>query len=81
MKDGITGPQQIQWEKSQTKYCYWCGTNCESDYHVDHYFPLSKGGEHEESNLVIACPMCNLSKSTKDPEVFEEEILGMIPCG
>lgn len=60
----------MQWERAAPKVCYWCGTDCQGSYHVDHYTPLSKGGLHVISNLVIACPSCNLRKSAKDPYVF-----------
>lgn len=34
-------------------------------WHVDHKHPLSKGGRHEESNLQVTHPRCNLIKSNK----------------
>jgi len=60
----------MKWEKSAKKLCYWCGVACDKTYHVDHYFPLSKGGKHEIKNLVISCKSCNLRKSAKDPYEF-----------
>jgi 5-methylcytosine-specific restriction endonuclease McrA len=40
-------------------------------FHCDHFRPLADGGETTESNLVWACPNCNLDKSktsvAKDP--------------
>lgn len=62
------------WTDGQRKVCYWCGTKTASGYHVDHYQPLSKGGRHELSNLVIACAPCNLRKSAKDPLAFAQEV-------
>jgi hypothetical protein len=39
---------------------------------VDHYIPESRGGDSEEENLWLACPMCNGHKSDRidaiDPE-------------
>jgi HNH endonuclease len=39
---------------------------------IDHLIPVSKGGSSAESNLWLACPMCNRYKSDKkegiDPE-------------
>lgn len=58
------------WEKTTKKVCYWCHKPCEKKYHVDHYEPLSRGGKHVVSNLVIACPSCNCRKSAKDPYAF-----------
>lgn len=63
-----------KWESSATKQCYWCGKKCAQKYHVDHYVPLSKGGKHEVSNLVISCPRCNLKKNAKDPYEFANTV-------
>jgi len=42
---------------------------------IEHIVPLSKGGSNEESNLWLACPICNRHKSDKttgiDPETGE----------
>jgi 5-methylcytosine-specific restriction endonuclease McrA len=70
---GATASEVGKWLASQRMVCYWCGGKCAKDYHIDHYYPLSKGGRHEVSNLVIACPTCNSRKSAKDPEQFRAE--------
>lgn len=67
---GDSTAQIHSWEKSQKKVCYWCSVDCAENYHIDHYQPLSKGGQHIVTNLVIACPTCNLTKSAKDPYKF-----------
>jgi 5-methylcytosine-specific restriction endonuclease McrA len=59
-----------EWAQSQKKICYWCGVGCSANFHIDHYVPLSRGGKHEISNLVIACKACNLKKNAKDPYDF-----------
>jgi 5-methylcytosine-specific restriction endonuclease McrA len=33
--------------------------------HVDHKIAISRGGQHEESNLQLTHAKCNLRKSTK----------------
>ena len=71
---GMSGPALEKWKKAQVKVCYWCGSKCDGSFHVDHYVPLSKGGRHEESNLVIACRDCNYRKHAKDPLVFAREV-------
>lgn len=71
---GVKTSDLVEWKNKESKVCYWCGVSCESDYHVDHYEPLSKGGSHDIDNLVISCPKCNLSKSSKDPYLFAQEV-------
>ncbi|MBD2129236.1 HNH endonuclease [Microcoleus sp. ZQ-A2] len=42
---------------------------------IEHIIPISKGGSNDESNLWLACPLCNRYKSNKttetDPETGE----------
>lgn len=42
---------------------------------IEHIIPIAKGGSNEESNLWLACPICNRYKSDKntgiDPETGE----------
>jgi len=71
--DGASSSEVAAWAKSEIKVCHWCGVKCESDYHIDHYFPLSKGGKHDISNLVISCPTCNVRKNAKDPYKFAQQ--------
>ncbi len=70
MKCGDSMIDIIQWEKEQKKICYWCGVKCKENYHVDHYIPLSKGGNNSINNLRISCAKCNHSKHAKDPYSF-----------
>lgn len=58
------------WIDASPKVCAYCDMDCSMAFHVDHYFPLSKGGKHEIENLRIACPTCNLKKNAKLPEVW-----------
>lgn len=44
--------------------CAYCPSPWE---HIDHYVPLSRGGEHRIENLVPACAPCNQSKNAKLP--------------
>lgn len=71
--DGMSTSELMAWAETQPKICYWCFRRCADAFHVDHYYPLSKGGEHEAHNLVIACPGCNLRKSAKDPIDFAQQ--------
>lgn len=57
-----------------SKNCYWCDKELNGIYHIDHYIPIAKGGNHSIENLVISCPSCNLRKHSKDPMQFAKEI-------
>lgn len=41
--------------------CQYCGARS-GRLTIDHIVPRHRGGEHEWSNLVTACPACNLRK-------------------
>jgi len=56
----------IQYERQHGK-CYYCGRKLGKVYHVDHVVPLSRGGSNDPSNLVVACPNCNVEKRNKMP--------------
>lgn len=73
-RTGISGRELADWIKKQPKVCYWCSCKCADNFHIDHYTPLSKGGLHEVSNLVVACAPCNLRKNAKDPVDFAREV-------
>lgn len=57
--------------------CAYCGTPLFGDYHADHVMPLSRGGADKLSNIVLACPTCNLRKYTRTGEEFMR-LLGMV---
>lgn len=56
--------------------CYYCQAPISEPFqsprtfHLDHVIPLSRGGEHCVSNVVLACCACNLNKGTKTAEEF-----------
>lgn len=52
--------------KSERCDCLYCGTPLADDDKVmDHMDPLSKGGAHDRSNIVVCCAKCNGAKSAK----------------
>lgn len=58
----------------QNHKCWWCGVWLKK-YHVDHLIPLSRGGHNGPTNIVIACPRCNLSKGDKMPHEWSDRLL------
>jgi 5-methylcytosine-specific restriction endonuclease McrA len=66
--------------------CKYCGRHMVAPYEhgnklsltKDHVVPLSKGGNHEESNIVACCLECNSSKSSRMLEHWMK--LGGPPC-
>lgn len=75
IQNGDISSTQILNLTQQTKKCYWCNTSLKNiKIHIDHYIPLSKGGEHILSNLVVSCQKCNNKKYSKDPIQFANSI-------
>jgi 5-methylcytosine-specific restriction endonuclease McrA len=61
----------FQWKRLPSVICHWCRqTFTPKRCHADHVIPLSRGGKHQLSNLVIACATCNLRKNAQMPEVW-----------
>ena len=73
-KSNILGKDIIELKIKQNNRCYWCSTSIAKTYQIDHYIPLSKGGEHLIDNIVLACPHCNMSKHDKDPIDFANKL-------
>jgi len=77
VKKGDATTSQIEELISNTRVCYWCKCKLSKkskDIHIDHYIPLSRGGDHTIGNLVTTCPTCNLKKNAKDPLKFANEL-------
>ena len=74
--NGVSTVEIVEYTKNIFN-CYWCGCKLDkkikNGFHLDHYIPLSKGGEHTLTNLVVSCPTCNLQKNAKDPYQFAQE--------
>jgi len=67
-----------RWERNALirKYgavCFYDGETFKSmrDITIDHYVPLSKGGEETLDNLRLAHYRCNQAKNDMTPEEFE----------
>jgi 5-methylcytosine-specific restriction endonuclease McrA len=70
--------EEILFEK-QSGLCFYCSGDLNlTGYHQDHKMPLAKGGLHDETNLCLACPSCNVRKSTKTVEQFMEVLVNHV---
>lgn len=61
--------------KQQKAKCWYCQKSIEDGYHIEHRVPLSRGGSNNPSNIVLACPSCNLSKHDKLPHEWGDRLL------
>lgn len=55
--------------------CVYCGKSSienDSELHVDHIYPVSKGGADTADNLITSCAQCNVAKSN---EILDLDIL------
>lgn len=60
--------------KAQKNTCWWCPQKLQ-DFHIDHRFPVSKGGSNDAGNIVISCIPCNLKKNAQMPWEFAGRLL------
>lgn len=59
----------------QGNRCFWCSqpfTKARKAT-LDHHVPLSKGGQHSDSNVTATCISCNSSKKARTPSAFAQE--------
>lgn len=55
--------------------CYYCKKYTEvKERSIEHKQPLSKGGLHDITNIVMSCLTCNLKKNNKTEKEFLEDI-------
>lgn len=52
--------------------CCYCGAPATT---LDHFIPISRGGENVPGNLVPACKSCNSRKKDQDPRLWIERII------
>jgi len=58
--------------KRDGETCRYCGVQT-SSIHIDHIFPLSRGGTNDLWNLTVSCSRCNISKKDKTVEEWEND--------
>ena len=64
-------PKQEQVRQSYRFRCGYCGvseTGSGGELTIDHFRPVSKGGDDRDDNLVYACNRCNQFKSDFFPD-------------
>ena len=72
---GTLNKDQIQEiQSTPDKKCFWCETECNENYHLDHIVPVSKGGRNSRCNIAISCQPCNNKKRNKDLSQWLKEI-------
>jgi 5-methylcytosine-specific restriction endonuclease McrA len=54
----------------QCNKCIACLADIAKEYHVDHIYPLAKGGSNGDENIQLLCPPCNTKKNAQDPIHF-----------
>lgn len=79
---GFTNERVHKLMADQKELCVYCKKNIKNKFHVDHIIPISRGGVHDDTNIQLLCPSCNLRKHDKNHEEFltylREPICGII---
>ncbi len=52
--------------------CVYCKSDIRNSFHVDHIYPIARGGSNDKANIQLLCPQCNMRKHASDPIVFAQ---------
>lgn len=63
-------PPQLAVMIAKRGNCYLCDASLEHDYHIDHIFPISRGGAHGKENIGFLCSTCNIHKNNRTVEEY-----------
>jgi 5-methylcytosine-specific restriction endonuclease McrA len=50
--------------------CVYCKVDITEERHIDHIFPIAKGGTNTDDNIQLTCPKCNIMKGDMYPWEF-----------
>ena len=62
--------ERVKVKLEKTTKCPYCNETLGPQPHADHIYPLSRGGQETESNMVYVCASCNIAKSDKTLHTF-----------
>ena len=68
------GSDFIRIGEAQKWKCPVCKDDISHSYQIDHVVPITKGGDHSPHNIQLLCKPCNLTKGSKDPVKFMQEM-------
>lgn len=73
-------PLQVLSVLNSNKFtCIYCATELKpKDWHLDHYYPVSKGGKNVIGNLVSSCSTCNRMKGAQTGEQFYSQCKSIV---
>jgi DNA repair exonuclease SbcCD ATPase subunit len=54
--------QSIKKQLNTFSRCPYCGNDIGNDPQADHIYPLSKGGQSTQENMIYVCKSCNIKK-------------------
>lgn len=57
----------------RSEMCPYCGSTLGSNPHLDHIYPVSRGGLNTNENLIYCCNTCNIKKADKGLYQFCKE--------
>lgn len=60
--------EYIKYLFTYENFCCYCTKS--ENLQIEHLLPLSRGGEHTEDNVKLACKTCNLRKGNKTVEEY-----------
>jgi 5-methylcytosine-specific restriction endonuclease McrA len=54
--------ESVKQQLARSPFCPYCAAPIGADPHVDHIYPISKGGRSVSRNMVFVCSACSTKK-------------------